>query len=302
MITSVVLAAYAILAGVALPRLLVRAMWPHRAPAVAILAWQGLMATFVIASAAAVYHLVLTERHVHEGVMGLLSACGLTGQALSDAAGPSVGAALVLGLPGAVMLVPACWLAWCGWQARRVRGRQLSLLGLVGEHNAEYGATVVDHETAAVYCVPGRRARIVVTTRALKALSRAELRAVLEHERAHIAGRHHLPRIAADAFARAFPWLPLARHARVETELLLEMAADDRALRFHPREALARAMYRIAMTRVPAGTLGAGGTGAVIRLKRMLAPSPRPHRATRLGVAAAALTMPLLPLLLACGS
>ncbi|WP_433448393.1 hypothetical protein ACQPXS_08210 [Streptomyces sp. CA-142005] len=59
MITAVALAGYAVLVGVAVPPRLARAQWPVRAPAVAVLVWQGLMATFVIATALAVYHLVL---------------------------------------------------------------------------------------------------------------------------------------------------------------------------------------------------------------------------------------------------
>jgi hypothetical protein len=57
---------------------------------------------------------------------------------------------------------------------------------------------------------------------------------------------HHLALAAAQAFARLFWWLPLARHARDETALLLEMIADDRALQRHSRDVLATAMYEMA--------------------------------------------------------
>lgn len=125
--------------------------------------------------------------------------------------------------------------------------------------------------------------------------------AVLEHERAHIAGRHHLLKVVVDAFSRAFRGLPLARHVKEQTNLLLEMIADDRALRCHSREVLATAMCEVAAGRAPQVALGAGGSGALIRLRRVLIPQPRPHRSAWLAVVVATVAMPLLPLLVACG-
>jgi Zn-dependent protease with chaperone function len=301
MITAAVLAGYAVLVGAALPPLLAGASWAHRAPAVAVLVWQGLMVTFVVATVLAVYHLVLVVQHAHDGLAVLLTACGVAADAPTHGGRPSLGDVLVLAAPAAVVLLPLGWLARCVWLARRARRRQLGMLALVGEPAPEYGATIVDHVVPAVYCLPGRRSRVVVTRGALDVLSEAQLRAVLEHERAHIRGMHHLPRVLADAFARAFRLLPLARQAKEQTFLLLEMIADDRALRHHSRDALATAMYEVASARAPLGALGVGGSGVVIRLQRVLTPQPRPHRATWLAASAAGLTAPLLPLLLVCG-
>lgn len=44
----------------------------------------------------------------------------------------------------------------------------------------------------AAYCLPGRPPTIVLTTGALAVLDPEQLTAVLAHERAHLAGRHHL--------------------------------------------------------------------------------------------------------------
>ncbi|WP_241756750.1 hypothetical protein [Streptomyces sp. WAC00263] len=81
------------------------------------------------------------------------------------------------------------------------------------------------------------------------------------------------------------------------------MIADDRALCSHPREVLANAMCEVAAGQTLQAALGAGGLGALIRLRRMLAPPAKPRRTTGLGLilASLALTAPLLPLLLACG-
>ncbi|MEV8018108.1 M56 family metallopeptidase [Streptomyces sp. NPDC086554] len=301
MITAVALAGYAVLVGAAAPTFLSRARWPHRAPVLAVLAWQGLMATFVVATALSVYHLVLTEQHVHDGLVGLLSACSLAADAPAGGSVPTLTDALVLAAPVAIILLPLGWLVRCAWLARRARQRHLDMLTLVGEPAPEYDATVVDHGVPAVYCLPGRCRRVVITRGALDVLSDTQLRAVLEHERAHIEGRHHLLHVLVDGFSRAFPGLPLARHAKEQTALLVEMIADDRALRFHPREELATAMCEVAAGRAPQAALGAGGTGALVRLRRVLAPQPRPHRATWVGVVAATVAAPLLPLLVACG-
>lgn len=309
MTAAVALAGYALLAGVVVPAVLSRARWPHRAPAVGVLAWQGLMVTFVVSTALAVYHLVVREHHVHDGFLGLLSACGLAPDATTAPNSPPdesspLGAAAVLLAPAAIVLLPSAWLVRTVVRTRRARRRHLDLLTLVGLPAPEYGATVVEHGVPAVYCLPGRSCRVVVTRGALDVLSEAQLRAVLEHERGHLVGRHHLLHMETEAFALAFRGLPLARHAREQTALLLEMAADDRALRSHPREALAAAMCEIAGGRAPhaaLGAAGAGGAGSLIRLRRVLAPQPEPHRVTWLGIVAASVLAPLLPLFLACG-
>lgn len=301
MITAVALTGYAFLVGVVAPYFLARARWTHRAPAVAVLAWQGLMVTFIVSAALAVYHIVLLEQHVHDGLVGLLSACGLAPDAPPGGAEPTLFDVAALLAPAAIVLLPAGWLARTLWIARRERRLHLDMLTLVGRPSPEYGAMIVEHAVPAVYCLPGRSRRTVVTQGALDALSDEQLRAVLEHEQAHIVGRHHLIQAVVQAFARAFPKLPLARHAKEQTALLVEMIADDRALRFHSRDALATAMCEVAAGRAPQPALGAGGPSALIRLRRVLTPHPKPHRATWLGLVLASVAAPLLPLLVACG-
>ncbi|MER6357216.1 M56 family metallopeptidase [Streptomyces sp. NPDC001634] len=191
------------------------------------------------------------------------------------AAPPALGDALVLTATASVVLLPIGCLARCGRRACRARRRRLDLLALVGQRAPEYGTTIVEHGVPAVYCLSGRGARVVVTRGALDVLSETQLRAVLEHERAHIVGRHHLLRVLAEAFSRTFRGLPLGRHAKERTFLLLEMIADDRALRFHPGEVPTTAMHEVAAGRAPLAALGASGSGVAIRLRRVLTPQPR---------------------------
>ncbi|GAA2318710.1 hypothetical protein [Streptomyces violaceusniger] len=159
----------------------------------------------------------------------------------------------------------------------------------------------------------------MVSAGALRLLSLAQLGSVLEHERAHIAGRHHLAPAATEAFARVFRWLPPAREARAQTALPLETAADDRALRRHPRQALASAddralrrhprqalasaLHTMAVghgSHAPGGAFTVSGPGAAVRLRRMLDARRRPHPALRGAVAAVAVGLPLPPPLLGC--
>ncbi|MEV6130761.1 M56 family metallopeptidase [Streptomyces violaceusniger] len=227
---------------------------------------------------------------------GLLRFCGLT----FDARIPGPVGVPAIAVPALVALLPLVCFGHELLRARRVRARHRGVLDMVGRRSAHWHATVLDHDTPAAYCLPGRRPRIVVSAGALRLLSPAQLESVLEHERAHIAGRHHLALAATEAFARAFRWLPLAREAKAQTALLLEMAADDRALRRHPREALVSALYAMAAGHAPGGAFSVGGPDAVARLRRMLDARRRPHPALRGLVVAAALAVPLLPPLLGC--
>ncbi|GAA0904601.1 M56 family metallopeptidase [Streptomyces asiaticus] len=301
MTAALALACYAAVVGSVAPKALARSAWPHRAPALAVAVWHGLVLSFTIALALTTYHLVTPTWHLHSGMSGLLRFCGLTPDARIPGTGP-VGVPAIAA-PASVALIALAFFGHEVLRARRVRARHRSVLDLVGRRSARLRATVLDHDTPAAYCLPGRRPRIVVSAGALRLLSPAQLESVLEHERAHIAGRHHLALAATEAFARAFRWLPLAREARAQTALLLEMAADDRALRRHPRQALVSALCAMAASQAPhapGGAFTVGGPGAVVRLRRMLDARRRPHPALCGVLAAVAVGLPLLPPLLGC--
>jgi Peptidase family M48 len=294
LIAGVVLIGYAALVGGPLPGLLRRAEWPYRAPVAALAVWYGLAASFLVAVAHAARHLAAPGEHRHAGALGVLDACGVVPS--PDGGGPEAV------LPAAVFLVPAAAFGWELVRARRLRSRHLRVLNLVGRRSARLRATVLQHDRPAAYCLPGLGARVVVSEGALRRLTAGQLDAVLAHERAHIAGRHHLTLAAGRAFATVFRALPLARQLPEQTALLLEMAADDRALRRHSRLALATAMYALAAGPAPRGAFPAGGPGALVRLRRVLGARKPPHPALRGAVAALAVAMPLLPYLFGCAA
>lgn len=252
---ALVLVAYTALVGFVAPHLLLRADWPHRAPALAVAVWHALTLSFALGAALTAYHLFMPMEHAHEGLLGLLHSCGLD----LGVGGPDPGTAgrLAVSLPAALGIALAGSFTFHVVRARRARSRHREAVDLVGRRSARLGATVLPYDVPAAYCLPGRRPRIVVSDAAVRELTAEQLAAVLEHERAHIAGRHHLALAAAAAFHAVFPRLPLACHAREQTALLLEMVADDRALRAHSDGALATAMYEMAAARTPKGAFAA---------------------------------------------
>lgn len=163
---------------------------------------------------------------------------------------------------------------------------------ITGSRLAETGsAMVLDVPQAAAYCIPGRPATIVLTRGALAVLDAAQLAAVLAHERAHLAGRHHLLVTLTRGFAALLPAAPLFTHGHQEVARLAEMSADDAAVRRSGRPALIAALLAMGTgTAVPAAALSATGCAITARLQRLLEP-PRPARHIRYALALAGMTI-----------
>ncbi|MBP2580028.1 Zn-dependent protease with chaperone function [Streptomyces sp. PvR006] len=289
---------YAVAVGVVAPRVLLQASWTHRAPALATAVWLTLSASFPLTIVLASSQLGAPTEHLHAGVIGLLHACGFGSGAVAP--NPTTADRLAVAIPVGLAVALAGAFLFHLARAYLVRARHRDRLDKVGVRSERLRATIVPHATPNAYCLPGLRPRIVVSDGAVRLLTEEQLGAVLEHERAHVAGRHHLVIAATDAFHGTFPWLPLARHAREQAVLLLEMIADDRALRRHSHEVLATAMYEIAAGRTPKGTFGVGGTPALIRLRRILGPRRSTPPAVWGCIASTIVTVPTFPLLLAC--
>lgn len=294
MSTGPALLGYAALVGVLAPRVMARSNWPHRAPVLASLVWSALAVSFSLCAVLGALHLPDPGTPLH----GILHTCRVA----LDVAAPGSGAAHVAGIAAAGTVTAALVAAFAvhALRARSARARHREVLDRVGRASARWQATVLEHAAPAAYCLPGRHPRVVVSQGAVDLLSEEELGAVLAHERAHIMGRHHLALAACQAFATVFPGLPLARGLREQIPLLLEMAADDRALRTYQRNVLATAMFEMATATAPEGALASGGHSVLIRLQRLLAPVRGAHPVFRGGIVLLAVAAPLLPLLVAC--
>ena len=85
----------------------------------------------------------------------------------------------------------------------------------------------------------------------------------------------------AAALQDAFPAVRFFAVAAQQIGVLVEVAADDAAIRREHRLTLAGALLAVAAARVPAGALGAGGTAAAQRIRRLIEPPGRPSPARR---------------------
>ncbi|TMR93569.1 M48 family metalloprotease [Nonomuraea basaltis] len=199
MTVAIVLAVYGAFAALVLPRLLRRAAWTDRAPRLAIAMWQAASASVVASALLSAFAVAVPASVVGHGLAGLFEACAAllgdeaTLSAMSTRISLVVGGLVLARLAytgGAVLLV-----------ARRERRRHAEALALLGEHDADLGALVVDYEERLAYCLPGRKGHAVITTGALRSLAPEQVAAVLAHEQAHLRGRHHLVLAAAEARA-----------------------------------------------------------------------------------------------------
>jgi Zn-dependent protease with chaperone function len=170
-------------------------------------------------------------------------------------------------------------------EGARIAGRALPEAG---------AAVVLDISQPAAYCLPGRPGTIVLTSGALAVLDPAQLTAVLAHERAHLAGRHHLLIALSRGLAAGFPAVPLFARGQQEVARLAEMCADDAAARRSGRPTLIAALLAMGTgTAVPAAALAATACAVTARVQRLLEP-PRRARRARYGLALLTLTLLLV--------
>ena len=164
-------------------------------------------------------------------------------------------------------------------QAARITGRRLPVKPALP---ALSGAVVLDTPQPAVYCVPGRPATIVLTTGALAVLDEPQLLAVLAHEHAHLAGRHHLLVTLGKAARAGFPGVPLFTRGADEVARLAEMRADDVAARRSGRVTLLQALVAMGTGQpltAPSAALAATGGAVTARVRRLLDPPSGASRA-----------------------
>ncbi|MFJ9817732.1 M56 family metallopeptidase [Streptomyces sp. NPDC101151] len=164
-------------------------------------------------------------------------------------------------------------------EVRRFRAAHVDVADLphVGE------LCVIDDARAEAYALAGTRRRsnrIVVTTGMLRALGPGDLEALLAHERAHLAGRHHVFLAVAQCAGWCHPAL-----ARVvaHVSFAVERVADEAAAgacgdRRTTAQAVGRAALASTRSRkqiLPPFTAGATGGLVPARVKALLTESPR---------------------------
>lgn len=289
---------------------LLRASWPRRSPAAAILLWQALGLAGGLAAIGALLAVGVAGQGTQQGgVLGGLTVLVrriATGHLFDPRQRPPLIAIQVVTLAsGLALLTMLCWVLVVAFAAAiGARRRQRALLALLAHGDPKApGALVIDYPAAAAYCLPGIRSQIVVSAGTLDLLAPAELAAVLAHERAHLRARHDLVLIPFTSLRRAFP------HSRVITltyrsvALLVEMMADDRALRVRGlvRRELATALLRFGTAGTecaPAGALAVAEGELTARVNRLLVPPPPLSRPVQAAVVLAAAVLAAAPILL----
>jgi Zn-dependent protease with chaperone function len=299
---ALLVSGYALAVAWHAPAVLARLTGPGASARLGLAAWSAAMASVLASALVAVQFLV---RAAVAGWPGLAEAVcrSVAGGACAPAVYRSAAFELALALAAVTAALAVTAAAWrygrrvqqgqrrtrAHADAARMTGRRLPGVS---------AAVVLDAAQRAAYCVPGRPATIVVTSGALAVLDRAQLTAVLAHERAHLAGRHHLLIAATRALAASFPAVPLFTRGPAEVARLAELRADDAAARHSGRPALITALLAMGTgAAVPAAALAATACAVTARVQRLLEP-PRRSRRARYSLA---LIMVMLPLALAPG-
>jgi Zn-dependent protease with chaperone function len=294
---SAVLFSYALILT-AFARLLGSRQWTTRAPRLAIVTWQCLTASVLAALVSGGLALLVPSVHLSVDLAQTLRACIVALRAqYTTPAGTAAGAAGAV-LAAAVTVRMAIALVITLIRTARWRRQHCAALAVLSSPAPFADACVLAGDAPLVYCLPGPQRRIVLTTGALRQLNWAELDAVLSHERAHLRQRHHLVLIWTAALRQAFPWSRLARIANQETTRLIELLADDAAVRTNDRLDLAAALLHLSGSgAAPRFALGAADSNAAQRVRRLIDPPRRVSRTRRTSMYILAAMMLLLPIL-----
>ncbi|OZD10315.1 Zn-dependent protease with chaperone function [Rhodococcus sp. 06-235-1A] len=296
--TALVFAVLALILAGPVPAVLARASWPYRSPRAALVLWQA------IALAA-----VLSAFSSGLAIGGLLLVPGPDGRPTTaptdeiDALGLPLWIlyvfvlAITLGI-GAKLMFSVVQVAV---RTRRRRSRHRMLVDLLDRNNLsenpfrglrDADIRVLDAAEPIAYCLPGLRQRVVLSRGTLANLSEAEVTAILSHERSHLRARHDLVLEAFTAVNEAFPRIVRSKSALGSVQLLVELLADDSAVKVTGPTPLARALITCAGSTAPRGAMAAGGPHTLIRVQRLSGPG----RDVRIAAAAYAAAVVILVL------
>lgn len=277
--TTLVLAALAVVLAGPVPWLLTRVPALRRTPRATMVLWQSVALAGVLAALGAGLSLV-------------------TAQLDGD---PSLRTYIVSAIPLALTGLVLARLLLSGHRVgtglRNLRRRHRQLVDLLAEDRD--GVHVLEHEAPTAYCLPGLRPRVVVSSGTVASLSADELEGVLAHERAHVRARHDLVLEAFTVLQQAFPAVVTSRQALGEVQLLVEVLADRAARRRCGAAVLVRAfgaLTEAGVTAAPASAIAASDTGLRARLDLLL--DDRRHWVQATCVLAAAAAVVVLPTLL----
>jgi Zn-dependent protease with chaperone function len=241
-IASVVLAALALTLAWPVPLVLARAAWPSRAPGTALVLWQSI----ALAGGLSMIGSLVTYGLIPFGPNLISGALAFGSHVIAGTLPEGANFTQMFALCLAVLLTGHLLLSLLLTIVRseKQRKRHLSLVNLLSAPlEGTPGTRVLDHPSPVAYCLPGTTSSVTVLSEGLLTLlDKAQLRAVIAHESAHLAQQHHLVLIAFKSWHSALPWFPIANRAENAVALLVEMLADDQARRATDDQTLATAI------------------------------------------------------------
>lgn len=291
----------AVVAAWLVPRRLAAADLRRFDPLTLIVGW---LLSMLGAASAAVTGVVLLLVPTHGDVGVLLAAMHHCWSSIQHGSPPAteefggfVGVAVLLTLALRLAIVAALGIR----RRSRTRHDQLATLRLAGRSDGRSPATLwLAHDRPLAFSVGGKHGVIVATEGLRRHLEGDGVAAVLAHERAHLAGRHHQLLALADALRAAFPVLPLFRQAPDALRDLVEIAADIAATRRHGAAAVRTALLGVSGHGSPGIALAMARDAVPLRLARLDSGTTPPSRLRRLiSCSGAAITSVFFPFIVA---
>ncbi|AWK76821.1 hypothetical protein CBI38_36060 (plasmid) [Rhodococcus oxybenzonivorans] len=269
---------YSYVVAVVAPRVLPAVTRTGSVPRLAVAVWLLTISTVVaswVASSTILLFEVLSQRS-HFGRAVVDAHVSAVHDLVTGHVGLSLG--LLIFSTGALLLLTARVCRSVARSRKHTR-RHAHLVRGLGRTVGEWDAVLVDAPERVAYCVAGRRSTIVISSGAVAVLDERHLNAVLAHERAHLAGRHHAILEVTRAISQVLPRVRLFATANADLARLLEMCADDGAARVHGSGCVLGALVALTgPSPAPAHALGASSVGVLARAQRLASPASAAQR------------------------
>lgn len=275
MTVVVVLVLGALLVSWTAPRLLDRMLRDHAEPQAILVTWLALVVGTSVSLVTAAVLVLLPGHGPAQRVISLVHHCWT---ALRTGSAPRIEELVgLLGILFAVVAAVRCGIGVVreARHRRNLHHRHLGLLRILDHRSSErYPTLWLNLPEAFAYSVAGSPSLVVASEGLRKHLPDSAVAAVLDHERAHLRGRHHLLVSLAEALALSLGWLPLMHQSPRFVRTAVELAADSAAARLHGCRAVRSALLGMSAHVTPRFALSMARECTELRLSVLSADRP----------------------------
>ncbi|GAA4300060.1 M56 family metallopeptidase [Klenkia terrae] len=265
-------------------------------PTILLTGWLLSTVGLIVSTVASITLLALpADEHPAAGIFRLAGGCWT---ALSSGSLPGwrEGLAAVGVIGVATILLRIGWALTVRRRRRRSTAPHVEQLRLLAAGMPSGDPLWVRDDRPLALSIGGRPGVIIMSDSLRHHLTPRALAATMEHERAHLRGRHHLLVAIVETLAAAFAMSPFLRAAPAALADLIELAADAQAARRCSAGAVQEALSRLTGQPTPAVGLAMASHLTQARLTRLTTGSIGASRAMRLmGCTAAAIAALSLP-------